>query len=696
MPKQIPFVMSLLALLLGAGDTLAQPPDTLWTHTYGTIRQDQGFAIQQTLDGGYVFAGFTYTADPNNSLFNLVKTDANGNSLWSRTWDHSDWWDECYSVQQTSDSGYILAGATYSSVAENWDFWVVKTNANGDSLWSKTFGGNDNDVCSALDQTTDGGFVFAGTSFRYFWLIKTDADGDSLWTRTFNGAFLSHCNSVRQTSDGGYALAGYTMHADGNSDYWLVKTDANGDSLWSRTFGDGIRDDECLSVKQTSDGGYVLAGYTFIAPGNSDFWLVKTDANGDELWSRNYGGNSYDFCRSGLQTIDGGYIFAGQTTSFSAGPSDYWLIKTDANGDSLWSRRYGGSVFENCRSAQQTSDGGYILAGSTSSFGAGNVDFWLVKTAPDALPPPFRVTSPNGGEQWALFSTQNVTWVSDSVDGLIRIELNRNYPDGEWELLADNTPDDNQEQITVPGQLSSACRVRISVMGDTLSDISNGNFSIGTSAGILHLVRLAQNNIPVNFWYAGVLENADTLSETFRLKNFGSEAIMVLPPLEPASDEFSVTSSCDTFVLEPGLMSACDVTLFYHPQTGGLHRDTLRIWTNAGNGDDQNYIRVPLEAQLMLSADGGASLPKFITLHPVYPNPFNPVTTLELDLPRALPARLAVYDVLGREVRLLNEGLLSAGSHRIQFDAHDLATGPYLIRLDAGGVSRVQNVMLIK
>jgi hypothetical protein len=195
--------------------------------------------------------------------------------------------------------------------------------------------------------------------------------------------------AVKQTSDGGYVLVGYTTSfGAGGVDWWLVKTDADGDSLWSRRYG-GPENEWCYAVLQTADGGYVLAGggYSFGAgtPNNANMWLLKTDANGDSLWSRAYGGIDRESAHAMIQTSDGGYALAGFTGSYGAGDLDMWMVRTNANGDSLWSQTFGGSEKEECESMLQTDDGGYILAGYTESFGAGSGDMWLLKTEPDPL-----------------------------------------------------------------------------------------------------------------------------------------------------------------------------------------------------------------------------------------------------------------------------------------------------------------------
>jgi hypothetical protein len=173
-----------------------------------------------------------------------------------------------------------------------------------------------------------------------------------------------------------------------------LKTNDNGDSLWSRTFG-GSQVDVGLSVCPTFDGGYILAGCTqSFGLGQDDLWLVKTDENGDSLWSRTFGGSGWDGCNSVIQTSDSAYVLAGHTTSFGAGGDDFWLVRTDAQGDSLWTRTFGGSADEQCYSVQQTSDGGCVLAGFTNSFGAGGSDFWVIKLESDLLAEPLRNSLP--------------------------------------------------------------------------------------------------------------------------------------------------------------------------------------------------------------------------------------------------------------------------------------------------------------
>jgi hypothetical protein len=203
------------------------------------------------------------------------------------------------------------------------------------------------------------------------------------FAKTYGGTGYDHAFSVQQTSDGGYIVAGTTnsFYAGGHHyDVFLIKTDANGNVQWAKTYG-GTDDEGARFVQQTSDGGYIVAGTTgSFGPGGYPLFLIKTDANGNVQWAKTYGGIHWDEARSVQQTSDGGYIVAGWVSSYGAGNRDFFLVKTDANGDIQWAKTYGGAGVDEVFSFQQTSDGGYIVVGYTTSFGAGRGDFFLIKT----------------------------------------------------------------------------------------------------------------------------------------------------------------------------------------------------------------------------------------------------------------------------------------------------------------------------
>jgi len=275
------------------------------------------------------------------------------------------------SIHQTSDGGYIVAGATTFDPA-NSDFWVLKLDVNGDISWQKTYGGSGRDPAYSIQQTMDGGYIVAGAplSFRNYWVLKLDSAGDIEWQKTYEGNGAAY--SIQQTSDGGYVVAGYIVAWYGR----VIKLDSNGEVMWvTQLVGAKFK-----SIQQTLDGGYIVAGLTAsFGAGSNDFLVLKLDSGGTVSWQKTYGGSASDVPQSIQQTVDGGYIVAGHSESFGAGEDDAWALKLDSAGNVEWQKTYGGNLNEGVSAIQQITDGGYIMVGFTSSFGVGSYDFWVIK-----------------------------------------------------------------------------------------------------------------------------------------------------------------------------------------------------------------------------------------------------------------------------------------------------------------------------
>jgi hypothetical protein len=342
---------------------------------------DYGFSVQQTSDSGYIITGYTDTTGAGLTDICLIKTDTDGNLIWTNNYGGTSY-EEGYSVQQTSDGGYIVTGYTESYGAGDTDVYLIKTNANGDTVWTRTYGGPGPDKGYSVKQTHDGGYIVTGYRGSGVYLVKTNENGDTIWTKTYNEYLTVFSTySVQQTNDTGYAIAGYKWLMGAGRDVFLMKTDTIGNIRWTKAYG-GDNDDEGHCVQQTSDGGYVVAGWTYSFGQPIDVYVVKTSISGDTLWTRTYGGSSWDQSYSLSQTNDNGYIITGFTYSFGPGDMDVFLIKIDNNGDTVWTATFGGYSGDEGRSVQQTSDGGYIIVGHTFSFGQdGNV--YLIKTEPD-------------------------------------------------------------------------------------------------------------------------------------------------------------------------------------------------------------------------------------------------------------------------------------------------------------------------
>jgi len=341
--------------------------------------------------------------------------------------------DGSYCIQETNDGGYIIGGSSESNISgdktENClggsDYWIVKTDANGNLLWQNTIGGNGDEYLTSIQQTADGGYILGGPSSSNisadkiedciggpdYWIVKTDALGTIQWQNTIGGSGADQLYDIRQTADGGYILGGYstsnisgdkTENCYGLYDYWIVKTDSVGNIIWQNTIG-GSDDDLLYSLQQTDDEGYILGGHsdsnissdkTENSNGLNDYWIVKTDSSGVIQWQNTIGGSSYDYFYSIQQTDEGGYILAGTSgsnisgdkTENSNGLFDYWIVKTDSLGLIQWQNTLGGNLSDHLISIDVTTDGGYILGGYSYSNISGDKtkisfgleDFWIV------------------------------------------------------------------------------------------------------------------------------------------------------------------------------------------------------------------------------------------------------------------------------------------------------------------------------
>ena len=359
--------------------------DMEWEKVFGGSLYDGGSSALQTSDGGYIILGYLMVGSSTTNVY-LIKTDSNGTIQWEKTFGGSKH-DYSNSIQKTSDNGYIIAGMTNSFGAGIWDVYLIKTDSSGNKQWEKTFGGADYDGASSIQKTLDGGYIIAGWTgllgidYRDVYLIKTDSSGNNQWEKTFGGGDWDVGSSVQQTSDNGYLIAGYTeSFGAGASDAYLVKTDSSGNKQWEKTFG-GSQDDSASSIQKTSDNGYIIAGSTQSFSASEDVYLIKIDSNYNTQWERAFGGGSSDSASSVQQTSDNGYIIAGRTTSFGAGDNDVYLVKTDSNGTIQGEKTFGGGDWDVGSSVQQTSDDGYIIAGISWSYGNGHPDIYVIKSS---------------------------------------------------------------------------------------------------------------------------------------------------------------------------------------------------------------------------------------------------------------------------------------------------------------------------
>ncbi|MHA1984282.1 MAG: hypothetical protein ACW967_07995 [Candidatus Hodarchaeales archaeon] len=373
--------------------------EIVWEKTFGGSLDDKGGSPIQSSDSGFVITGLTKSYGSDNYDVWIIKTDSNGDHEWNTTFGGSDL-DEGLSIQKTSSGDFIIAGNTDSFGVGDTDYLLVKVDSNGNILWNKTYGGVARDVFRSLLILSDGSLLLAGGTDSFgsggdqnVWMIKVDENGNHIWNRTFG---TGRALSVIQTSDGDFAFGGYQ----------LFKINNNGSQEWNVSVSSAPKGTEFFnSIIQTSDGGYAFAGGSKFN-GNEDsfdFVLRKTSSSGQIAWTQMYGGIKWEnsCCeRNVIQTEDGGYILVGETRSFGAGNTDGWIVKTDANGNKEWDKMLGGPSDDHIDNIYKTSDGNLILTGYTESKGNGFYDLWLIKanfassnSEPSGLSPGLEIVS---------------------------------------------------------------------------------------------------------------------------------------------------------------------------------------------------------------------------------------------------------------------------------------------------------------
>jgi hypothetical protein len=391
-----------------------------WIKNYGGSGEDTAKSIILTADGGYAVFGFSNSTDGDMSQktsevndYWLLKLDAEGNIIWSKTYGGSKD-DRGQRVKQTADLGYIIIGYSQSSdgdASNNEGFhdnWILKLNASGNVEWERSFGFSGHDHAYDVLQTTDGGYFFVGFvdvtasggagadsnkgrlitrhGVGEFWGTKLDGQGNLEWRHYFGGTANDRAYGVVQSNDGGFVLAGSTessdfdvTHNNGSYDFWVIKITNSGELVWEKSFG-GTGIDSAASISKTSDNGYVITGSTFSLDmdvshqnGGSDVWLIKIDDNGQLVWEKTYGGQEFDAAENVSLCANGGFLVSGNSKSndfdlsTNKGENDFWLIKTDENGHIIWQTTFGGANLDFGFDAKENFDGSIVLVGETLS-----------------------------------------------------------------------------------------------------------------------------------------------------------------------------------------------------------------------------------------------------------------------------------------------------------------------------------------
>jgi hypothetical protein len=411
--KRFTFLILLSMALFACSKNDEQIPvitDTDFNIVYGGSSQ-QVYAATRNSDGAYILAGFAKNESNNSTDAWVLKMDRQGKLIWQKNFGGSGF-DGAYAIANTKDGGNIIAGFTYSNDGDvtgyrgNGDAWVVKLDNNGNKQWQTTLGGSASEHASSIAETNDGGFIVAGQTASTdgdvsnnqggidVWIIKLDKSGIKQWQKTFGGSASEGASSVIQTSDGGYIMAGWTYSNDGdvmgyhagwgmwvgNFDGWVIKLNKDGQLIWNKAYG-GSRNETFNSIIESKNNSYIIAGNTKssgdgdvgVNHGDNDAWILNIDRDGKIIWQKTVGGSNGDYADYITSTSDGGYMLAGHTSSNDGdvsgnhGGVDAWVVKLDQGGNKVWQRTLGGSANDVARVVFERTNGSYVMVGSTGS-----------------------------------------------------------------------------------------------------------------------------------------------------------------------------------------------------------------------------------------------------------------------------------------------------------------------------------------
>jgi len=601
---------SCIVLLALSSRIYSQIPDTIWTKTFGGPLADVGNSVKQTNDGGFIVTGTTSSFGAGGQDIWLIKTDENGDTLWTKTFGGIGN-DRAANVVQTNDYGYAIFGTTNSYGNGGDDFLLWKTDSLGNTEWYKAYGTDISEVASEGQQTSDGGFIIVGYFFNQYYrtfTVKTDDLGNEIWNKSI-GRISSDlfANSVQQTNNNDFLLFGtwrYWYSGSYRYNFALTKLSSNGDSLFVKTY-ERVGMDGGRVIKKTQDGNFILGGssaYDYI-------WLIKVNEAGGIIWTRSITGTYQWTSLRYLEVEASGYIIP-----VTSELNDFQILKTDNNGIVQWEKMIGGSSVDKAYSVYPLIEGGYIVTGETESFGAGDSDIWLLK---------FKYNPPD--VQINFFPPIDTAWIFGGCTG----------PD----LVAHNlisTP--TRDSITIEPGPSSYFFYYDSLGNQILVD------------KYYFIVEDSLNQYDYELW--------------FHPKSW--------PPFNPVQITFD--------------------SVFYFQQN--LFDIQLLVKLNGNPIDSLSQL---FKAEWGLGVEETGEIPQTFSLSQNYPNPFNPSTKIKFEIPSVTLRQaqsdnwviLKVYDVLGNEVATLVNEEKQPGTYEVEFSIHsdegrNLSSGIYFYQLKVG------------
>jgi hypothetical protein len=572
----------------------------------------------------------------------------------------------------------------------------------GGISFERTYGGAEFDYGRSVRQTSDGGYIVAGEthSFGVGWgdvyLLKVDSLGDTLWSATFGGALYECGRSILETPDRGFIIAGETQSfGAGGNDVYLVKTDSLGNVMWTGTYGGG--DYECgYSVKRTPDDDYVVAGETeSYGAGGRDMYLVRTDFLGSLIMDTAYGGGSSERGFDVELTSDGGYVLAGHSSSFGAGADDIYLVKTDDSGSVAWTQTYGTSAAEWGRSVEERSNGGYFTAGETRSSGA--FDLYLV------------IADSSGSMLWdatygGVSHDRCMSGTQTTDGGFVMVGYTQSFGAGDWDVYVVRTDSVGDTLWTRTFGGSGEDRgAFVQQTHDSGFIVAGYTESFGAGGYDVYLIKMGPDGVVAK--YDGAVLSIDSPPDTVvrdtdyavavTVKNLGNISLSgdVVATIEGYSDTVSIVDLPQDSSLQVSF------TDWRAPAVDSITLDAEVCIFVSEDVDPSNdcfrktiFVYDPTrvaEHSPILQLSG-------FSMSQNRPNPFHLRTLVFYSLPEASPVLLEVYDIAGRHVRTLVDGWFGPGDYLVQWEPTDRPPGVYFAKIKANGVTETKEMLLVR
>jgi hypothetical protein len=628
-------ILLILILLITHCSLLTVTTQSQFQKTIGGTNHDYAYSIIQTTDSGYAVAGYTYSFSAGYEDMYVVKLNSSGSVQWTKTIGGAGK-DFAVCIIQTTDNGYAISGYTVPYGSTYYNMVIVKLDTSGSIQWCRSIDRSNYEYATSINQTSDGGYILAGMSATGgvftsdMFIVKLSSSGTYQWSKTYGGSHDEIAYSIIQTSDGGYAFAGYTNSYGPYNVFYILKIDSTGILQWSRLIEETGTGSAVYSVIQTTDGGFAMAGgFTPTGTGNYDMYIVKLNSSGSIQWTRTVGGTGDENANSIIQTSDGGFVAAGNTNSYGTGNYDMYIVKLNSSGTLQWSKTYGGSSVENAYSIIKSSGGGFVIAGQTASFGAGGDDIYLVKT--DSL--------------------GNTCGNSTSPSSLYGVSGTLNTPT--VSVVTQNPTVTTPTYITgAGGILTTICIVGIPP-APTLVSPPNGSYNQPST------VRFIWNKSQYAVSYR-IQIALDSLFGNFVVNDTLSDSTIVVANLQVNKYYWWHVNAKNVYGISP--YSA--------------------IW---------KFGTFPVGVKEI-----NTDIPDRFNLYNNYPNPFNPVSKIKFDIAKTGNVKLIIYDVLGRELATLVNEQLKPGTYEAEFDGSNYPSGIYFYRLETPEFTNTKKMVLIK